>query len=903
MSNILRFDEVDPAENNRVGGKAVGLARLVSAGLPVPKGFVITTSVYEEFLIGNDLWSRIATLLTGLNYSDSKNLEELSAQIRQLITSSPIASEVKDQISSAYAGLGQEPYVAVRSSGTAEDTAEASFAGLHDTYLNIKGADATIDAVLRCWASMWSGRALAYRHASDVSNETARIAVVVQEMVESDVAGVMFTANPISARTDEIVVNASWGLGEGLVSGIVVPDEFILSARSLEIKRRKLGGKEVRVVRNPVTQIGTVTEPVSQEHQAVFSLSDAQVCKLAELGLRVAAYHGGLPQDIEWAIAGGKMHLLQSRPVTGIELTWDEDVDAWQKVPEKDDTIWTGGWAAEFWSGPITPLFYSVRAREMWSRNSRIYKLLGFNDLMTFRWTKYRRGTAFYNTEIDSRLYTYLLPKSLRGGALSYHPATMREAIATEPMQVSRFFKAMARLYLLNPSLGAFRWERTLRKFMEDKVDHANFPTPDALRTWSDSQVRKHALEVVNTADKFLEYTALGAYVHAKPIIGILALMLKKWCKAADAFTLQDIISGLPTASRLTEESRELWQLAQDIKRSSQLSALFAAHEGKAFFDEAQKIDEGRSFLGKYRKFVVRHGHGGHSDRDIYFSRRVEDPSLDYASFQVLLKAVDTTSPEEHDAKLVRKREETTALVMASVRRQRFGRAKATALKAVHDWVLKFLLLRDDWRHSVNRVTLAKKFAFKELGLRAFERGQLPSERSFYFISEQELYDVLDQRAPMQLIGAKVEARQRVFDRFVARDEAPPSFLSGSVPIDLDDVEASPAGDILTGTSISRGFAKGRARVIPDLKNIGNIMPGDILICNSTDPAWSPVFPIIAGLVLETGGMLSHGACLSREYGLAAVQLRNAMQRIPDGIMLEVSGENGFVRLLDENRQ
>jgi rifampicin phosphotransferase len=899
MTEILRLNEIDPAANSLVGGKATGLARLVMAGLPVPPAFVVTTRVYEEFLDRSGVAERIPRLLAGLDHSQAEQVEERSAAVRDLILKQPIPRDLEDAIRAAYQALGAEAQVAVRSSGTAEDTAQASFAGLHDTYLNVAGTAAVAQAIRRCWASMWTARAVAYRHSARFDHMAARIAVVVQRMVEADVSGVMFTANPLNARTDEIVVNASWGLGEGLVSGILEPDEIILDARTLATRRQRIGSKEVQVVRDPAATTGTVTQPVSTERRAAISLGDAQVRALGELGQRVTAYHGGLPQDIEWAIAGGEVYLLQSRPITGVDFTWDEDVDAWQTIPEQEDTIWSGGWAAEFWSGPITPLFYSIRAREMWSRNSRTYRLLGFEDLMQLRWTKYRRGTAFYNTEVDSRLYKYLLPKALRGGALGYHPPGLREQIAAEPMDLNRFLEAMGSLYSLKPWLGVHRWEQTLRTFMHDKVDHRDFAFPAALRSWSDAQVRAYALEQIKLADEFLEYTALGAYVHAKPIISLLSLMLRSWCKEADAFTLQDLISGLPKPSLLSEEARELWALAQMVHRSEPLSRLFAEHPGEAFFEAAAQAEQGRAFTQQYTRFVERHGHNGHSYRDIYFNRRVEDPSLDYESIQVLLKAHDAAPPDELEARLVRKREDTTARVLAAIRREPLGPLKATAFKLVHNWVMNFLLLRDDWRHSVNRVTLAKKRAFKELGLRAFERGLLPSERDFYFLSEQELYDVLDGKAPQPLVHAKVRSRAKVFDRFLAHEEAPPAFLKGSAPADLERPDTGGAAGGLQGVSISRGVARGKARVVADLKNIGKISRGDILVCNSTDPAWAPVFPLIAGLILETGGMLSHGACLSREYGLAAVQLCTAMQRIPDGAWVEVNGEMGQVRLLE----
>lgn len=899
MTEILRIEDIDPASNRLVGGKATGLARLVIAGLPVPPGFVVTTQVYEDFLERSGVAEQIPRLLAGLDYSQAVQVDERSARIRELILGQAIPREVEEAIRVAYQALGAEAQVAVRSSGTAEDTAQASFAGLHDTYLNIAGAAAVVQAIRRCWASMWTARALAYRQSASFEHMEARIAVVVQRMVEAEVSGVMFTANPLNARTDEIVINASWGLGEGLVSGILEPDEIILDVRSLAPRRRRIGSKEVQVVRDPANTVGTVTQPVDAQRRAVLCLDDAQIGALGELGQRVMAYHGGLPQDIEWAIAGGAVYLLQSRPITGVEFTWDEDVDAWQTIPEQEDTTWSGGWAAEFWSGPITPLFYSIRAREMWSRNSRTYRLLGFEDLMQLRWTKYRRGTAFYNTEVDSRLYKYLLPKALRGGALGYHPPGLRAQIAAEPMDLNRFMEAMGSLYTLKPWLGVHRWEQTLRTFMHDKVDHRNFASPATLRTWSDAQVRAYALEQVSLADEFLEYTALGAYVHAKPIISLLSLMVRSWCKEADAFTLQDLISGQPKPSLLSEEARELWQLAQKVGGSDVLTRLFHEHPGQAFFEAAGKAEEGRGFMEDYRRFVERHGHNGHSYRDIYFNRRIEDPSLDYESILVLLKARDAAPPEEMEARLARKREQTTARVLAAIRAEPLGPLKATAFKLVHDWVMKFMLLRDDWRHSVNRVTLAKKQAFRELGLRAFERGRLENERDFYFLAEQELYDVLDGKAPQALVHAKVRSRAKVFDRFLAHQESPPAFLKGTVPVDLEQPDSGGASGGLQGVSISRGVARGRARVVADLKNIGKISRGDILVCNSTDPAWAPVFPLIAGLILETGGMLSHGACLSREYGLAAVQLRNAMQRISDGALVEVNGELGQVRLLD----
>ena len=400
-------------------------------------------------------------------------------------------------------------------------------------------------------------------------------------------------------------------------------------------------------------------------------------------------------------------------------------------------------------------------------------------------------------------------------------------------------------------------------------------------------------------AAEFLERTSLGVYVYSKFTLGMLKQMIVNWSKTTDAFAFQDIISGLPVHTAMAEENKELWHLAQEIRRSSTLNALFRRHPGERFLAESESLAEGRAFLAKYKTFVQRHGHRGHADRDIYFTRRVEDPNLDIESFSLLLKAPNPVPPEELEARLVRRRKEVTERVLNEIRDGPFGGIKCRLFKRAHGWVLKFLVMRDDWRHSIDRVTLAKKWSYQELGLRLHERGILQSRRDFFFLSEQELFELIDGRAVLAHAKRKIVARQRVFDNFLARTERPPTFLRGSVPVDLDAMVDAPDSETLKGTGISRGAARGRARIVAELKDIGRISPDDILVCNSTDPAWAPVFPVIKGLVLEMGGMLSHGACLSREFGLPAVQIRNAMQRIEDGALVEVSGDTGQVRVLE----
>jgi len=306
------------------GGKGASLARLVQAGFSVPEGAVVTTAAYAGFVA--ELEAEIAAALAGVAPGDRAGLEAAAVAIRARIEARPLPSETASAIAAAYASLtgtgpgAPPPFVAVRSSGTAEDLAGASFAGMHDTFLDVRGAEAVVDTVRRCWASLWTARAIAYRQARPAAgtevDRNPLLAVVLQRMVDAEVAGVLFTANPLTGSRAEFVINAAWGLGEGVVSGSVTPDEFVVDRATLACTRRTLGAKELTVVRSP-EGAGTVELETPAERAAAFSLDGAQIARLGALGRELEAHAGGVPQDIEWAIEHGRVHLLQSRPITG----------------------------------------------------------------------------------------------------------------------------------------------------------------------------------------------------------------------------------------------------------------------------------------------------------------------------------------------------------------------------------------------------------------------------------------------------------------------------------------------------------------------------------------------------------------------------------------------------------
>jgi hypothetical protein len=344
---ILPFTAIDREMLPSVGGKAANLGELVKAEFPVPAGFCVTTIAYEMVAADAGLEPTLAALAAA-EPGDTVRLAELAGEMRSLLLEASVLDDLGWAIAEAYEELGGDAPVAVRSSATAEDLPGASFAGQQDTYLNVVGVESVLDAVRRCWASLWTDRAVSYRANNGIDPRGVRLAVVVQRMVDASVAGVLFTANPVTGRRRQAVIDASPGLGEAVVSGAVNPDHFVANAATGEIVERRLGDKRVAVVAGSGGGTETV-ERAADEHRA--SLSDDQVLALAKLGARVEEHYGA-PQDTEWAIDGdGRLWLLQARPITTLFPLPEE-------APKGDEDlrVYFSFNVAQGVYGPLTPM-------------------------------------------------------------------------------------------------------------------------------------------------------------------------------------------------------------------------------------------------------------------------------------------------------------------------------------------------------------------------------------------------------------------------------------------------------------------------------------------------------------------------------------------------------------------
>lgn len=900
-ATTIWFADPQATDLSAVGGKGANLGRLTQAGFVVPPGFVVGTAAYEAHIKG--LNDRISAVLSKVNYDDPEALEASVSEIRSWITAAAMPGAVADEIARAYGKLGGDTYVAVRSSGTAEDLTGASFAGLHDTYLDIRGRDQVSDAVKRCWASLWTARATFYRKTQGFDHLSTSIAVVVQTMVESEVSGVMFTTNPINTATDQIVINASWGLGEAVVSGIVTPDEFIVRHKDLKVLNRTLGTKEVRIVRDTAAGNGTVKEIVPEHQRTVFTFSPDQVSALAELGRRIQDAYAGFPQDIEWAYQAGKFYLLQARPITSVEFSWDADVT--DSVQGNDDSIawdeiWSRNFPEEMWTGAITPLMFSSRCWGLNQWHSVRVRALGYPELdyTTRRLWAYYKGVSYYNCRADLDLIKTAVPPPLRAGLLEKIPKAWHEEALNAPFDWGRYLESFQRIEKNRPDMG-YNWWKAIR---DDYIESAEYRaktrarTQDELRAMSDAELKQHIATLIRIEAASFDPPGNGLLYYMRDALGWMGWIIANWYDGGRANIFMDLVTGTRNPTITTEENYSVWALAEAIRVSPELSSLFDKYPDLRFFDHLDRCLDGPKFRALYQAHIRAAGHRGHSDRDIYFPRRVDNPMVDMRLFKALM---GTPDPRIQERKMAAKLEETIQHVYDNLAKQPLGIFKAHLFRFLCDFAHNSIEFRDNEREVMDWSTYAIKSGFVEVNRRIREKELLTSDRDFYFLTMEELYDVLDGKANMGLTTAKIAVRMKNFDKVDKKEVHPSRYLQYGVPANVDAPAAQGEG-VLRGKTTSVGKVTGTARVVRELAEIGRVQKGEILIVHATDPGWTPVFMVITGIVLETGGLISHGALLAREYGLPGVQIAGALELIPDGATITLDGDAGLVIIHDD---
>ncbi|MEU8381826.1 PEP/pyruvate-binding domain-containing protein [Streptosporangium sp. NPDC048865] len=911
---ILRFDDIGADTLPLVGGKAANLGVLTSAGFPVPPGLCLTTEAYRRVTERAGLEEVLAALAT-TPAGDVPALNALAAKARELVLAAP----VPDDIAGAVRDSADGP-VAVRSSATAEDLPHASFAGQQDTYLNVVGADAVLDAVRRCWASLWTDRAVAYRTANGIDHHTVRLAVVVQEMVQPEVAGVMFTANPVTGRRREAVIDASPGLGEAVVSGAVNPDHFVVDTATGRITERRLGDKRL-AVRSLAgggvehVEAAAKTAPGSAEDACV---TDAQLAALAELGDRVERHYGA-PQDTEWAIdSGGVLWLTQSRPITTLypiphhaepsplTETGAEETGfpgARSRDPEPGGTrIYFCFSLAQGLYRPITPM--GMSAFRLLS--SSAFGVLGIP-------VADRVAGAPVVAESGGRLF-FDITGLMRGRVGRVAFPRVLDMMEARSAKVLRGLLDDPRFGVTQPSLrpplrravrvaSRFRVpRRAVRALVNPASAHRDVKLLEArLRRELAAPVNATPAERLDHVERVLSHRIFPLLPTVAPAAAVgfvmLGLAAKTLGNRVGPGELQTVLRGLPH-NVTTEMDLALWRLATRIREDREAASLLL---GTPAAELAERFHAG-SLHGVVQRgladFLSVYGVRAVAEIDLGLPRWSEDPTHIIGVLANYLRLEDPAlAPDALFAKGA-----AEAALMIKTLSGRAGGLRGRFVRFALGRTRSLAGLREMPKYAMVTALAAMRAEVLAVGVELAARGLLHRADDVFFLTFREARAALtapsSPGAPAgaaRLAPAELVARRREeTDRELRRRHVPRVLLSDGTEPEAVAVR-TPVDGALAGTPASAGTVTGVARVVLDPVG-AHLEPGEILVCPSTDPGWTPLFLTAGGLVMEMGGANSHGAVVAREYGIpAVVGVSGATEHIVTGQEITVDGTSGAV--------
>jgi len=859
---VLDLQEVDELQVAAVGGKGAhlgGLSRI--EGVRMPAGFCVTTDAFRRFMAEAPSIDDLLGQVSRLNPDDRETISVLSAEIRQTLEGAAIPDELTAAVTDALARLGEQAAYAVRSSATAEDLPTASFAGQQDTYLNVVGPAAILQHISRCWASLFTERAVTYRLRNGLDHRLVHMAVVVQQMVFPEASGILFTADPVTGNRKVAAVDAGFGLGEALVSGLVNPDAF--KVRDGEVVAKAVAAKHLAIHALPAG--GTQEVAIDPERQEQPALTDAQVVRLVQLGRRIEA-HFGRPQDIEWCLVDDDFQIVQSRPITTlfpIPETGDQENHVYLSVGHQ-----------QMMTDPMKLLGVSV-----WQLTAMAPMLEAGGRLFvdaTLRLTSPASRTAFLDlvgrgdplirdaleTVLDRGDFIPTLPDGDPGGPPvrgASAPIETDPAIVTELIERSQASIATLRRDIAT-STGPALFDFLLETFEEHK------------RVLSDP----------------LSMQAIMAGMEATWWLND---QLEEWLgekNAADTLTLS------APGNVTSEMGLALLDVADVIRPHPEVVAFLQGVEDDGFLDELPKLAGGTEARDAIEAYLDRYGMRCAGEIDITRPRWSERPTT---LVPLILDNIKLFEPGAAQRRFEQGQQEAQKKQQDLLERLRVlpdGEQKAGETKRMIDRVRTFIGYREYPKYTI----VSRYFVYKQALLEEAERlvraGVLPEKEDIFHLTFQELHHVVrTNHCDDQLI----QQRKDAFRSYHAL--TPPRVLTSdgeaiAGAYRRDDV---PAGALI-GLPVSAGTIEGRARVILDLAK-ADLEAGDILVTAYTDPSWSPLFVGITGVVTEVGGLMTHGAVIAREYGLpAVVGVEQATRLIRDGQRIRVHGTDGYVEIL-----
>lgn len=877
-SHILFCEEAQECTAGSVGNKVLGLVRLLHSGFPVPKGFCILAGAYQDHFQHDGLQQRIEENLDVMRTAPQEERRKMLAALRHEIIAQPLDPALSGDIGDALERLGNPP-LAVRSSATAEDLPGHSFAGQYDTFLGVKGLEECAMAIRKCWASFWSERAFEYREQQGFHHLNASMAVLAQTMVIADVSGVLFTVDPASANHEHLLIEACFGLGEALVSGKASPDQYRLDRRNLQIVASTIPSKKIGCVLDDGQIIETSIE---EERAARPCLNEAMVQSLAKMGLKIESLLGA-PQDIEWSIQNGAVFLLQSRPITTLEKTW-EDRQVWTNANTGEvlpdvvtpltwaivERLVTGmmgaiaGWVGISFDG--NPIGGLVGGRVYFNINTMVGMLRRFPGLRNMDITRTLGGSHG-----DLKLPDEDIP------ALTFNPYT---AMLKTPVF---FVRILSRPHLRSINIISAR-NRRATELLTTNLDG-----------WSEKDL---AALLDSTIDELMKNLEDVAFSGAGMLwFNYLDKICRKWLGGADSEYANRLLAGFGGMDS-AEAGLDLWRLAMFAHTDAEVEkSLLSEMNWETISSHLHEIPAGQTFLKQWDAFMITHGHHTRGELEFFNARWAETPEYILECVRTYLHSMDAVNPVEYHEQKGRKREDLAKECRV--------RLKNPVKRRWFSFVLKRsqlgCMLRENIKSAAVRSCAAIRLILLALSNHLVKRGALANRDDIFFLHLDEILSLVNNGTgidPASLV------KERRTEYLINQSVIPPSLVKGRWSPAMYIAEAKlTASSTMQGIAVSPGVVIGPARVVLRTDSKAQVLPGEILVAPFTDPGWTPYFLQAAAIVMDQGGLLSHGSIVAREFGIpAVVNVGPATKTIHTGQKIKVDGTLGIVTLFDPEK-
>jgi rifampicin phosphotransferase len=858
---VLPFQQINSIKLMAVGGKGANLGELSGISeIQVPPGFCITTEAYKKVTENNQQLNSLLNKLTGVNAADRKTISELSAKIRMAIESISAPRDLADEIAGF---LNENEAYAVRSSATAEDLPSASFAGQQDTYLNIIGKAAILQHISKCWASLFTERAVTYRIQNGFDHRQVHLAVVVQRMVFPQAAGIMFTADPVTGNRKVLSIDASFGLGEALVAGLVNADNY--KVRNGQVIDKKVSTKKLAIYASQTG--GTKEQAIETAQQNIQTLSNEQIIQLEQIGRKIEA-HFGSPQDIEWCLVNDTFYIVQSRPITTLF-----------PIPKTND------------------------------QENHVYVSVGHNQMMTDAMKPL--GLSFWNL-------TTPRPMSIAGGRLFVDvtgllasPATRQSILHTfgqDPLLKDALMTVLERSNFIKllPDDHAGNNEKAITtvgfrtKVKNDPAIVAELirnretaleALKQAIQTKSGTALLDFILEDIQLTKNSSDPQSLNVILGAMDASFWLNEKMNEWLGEKN---VADIITQSVPNNVTSEMGLALLDVADVIRPYPEVIEYLQHTTNDNFLDELAQFNGGRQTREAILAYLNKYGMRCAGEIDITRTRWSEKP---VTLVPLILTNLRTHEPGAGKRKFEQGRQEALQKEKELLERLAAlpdGEQKVEETKQMISLVRNFAGYREYPKYNmVSRYLIYKQALMKEAE-QLVQANVLHDKEDIYYLTFEELREVI---LTHKLDYAIINQRKHEYQLYSKL--TPPRVLTsdGEMVAGKYKRDNLPTG-ALVGLPVSSGVIEGRARVIINMEE-AELEAGDILVTAFTDPSWTPLFVSIKGLVTEVGGLMTHGAVIAREYGLpAVVGVENATRLIKDGQRIRVNGTDGYVEIL-----